>query len=92
MSITVANFMERFVEEFLVDLLKQYPDLCTCDRCKRDIASFALNRLPPKYTTTSLGQLYTKSAVLDSQTRTDIISALILGIKSVQENPRHPVE
>ena len=82
--------METFVMDFLDELLVKYPDICKCKKCKREIASYALNRLPPKYTTTDLGELYTKSSVLDSQSRADIIKALTLGIESVKNNPRHP--
>lgn len=88
----VANSMEAIVSEFLGELLEEYPDVCKCPNCKREMASFALNRLPPKYTTTYLGELYTKSSVLDCQSRTDIVRALTLGIESVKNNPRHPVE
>lgn len=85
----VANYMETFVGEFLEELLERYPEICRCETCKRDMASFALNRLPPKYTTTNRGEVYTKSSVLDTQIRTDIVKALIQGIESVRQNPRH---
>ena len=88
----VANYMETFVREFMEELLEEYPDICQCETCKRDMASFALNRLPPKYTTTHLGRVYTKSSVLDTQVRTDIVRALIQGIESVRQNPRHSVK
>lgn len=85
----VANYMENFVGEFLEELLEEYPEVCRCETCKRDMASFALNRLPPKYTTTNRGEVFTKSSVLDTQIRTDIVKALIQGIESVKQNPRH---
>lgn len=91
MSMKVENSMEAVVREFLDELLEKYPNVCKCEKCKLDITAFALNRLPPKYTTTNLGQVYTKSSILDSQYRADIISAVALGIKSVKNNPRHSI-
>jgi len=88
--IKVQNYMEACVEDFLEDILKNYPEICSCEMCKSDIAAYALNRLPPKYTTTYKGEVYTRSSVLDSQYRTDVLSALVKGIKSVKKNPRHP--
>lgn len=90
MPIKVQNYMEACVEDFLEDILKNYPEICSCEMCKSDIAAYALNRLPPKYTTTYKGEVYTRSSVLDSQYRTDVLSALVKGIKSVKKNPRHP--
>lgn len=92
MPIKVANSMEDIVKDFLDDLLEQYPEVCKCNQCRVDIASFALNRLPPKYTTSSFGEVYTKSSLLDCQYRADIISALTKGIKSVKNNPRHTMQ
>ena len=86
MSMKVENSMEAVVREFLDELLEKYPNVCKCEKCKLDITAFALNRLPPKYTTTNLGQVYTKSSILDIQYRADIISAVALGI-----NPRHSI-
>lgn len=84
------NFMETCVEEFLDEILKNYPEMCGCESCRSDIIAFSLNRLPAKYTTTDLGEVYTRSAVLDGQYRTDVLAALVKGIESVKKNPRHP--
>jgi len=90
LTIKITNFMEICVQEFLDDILKRYPQVCSCGKCKSDIAALALNQLPPKYTTTDRGQLYSKIAILDSQYRTDIYKAIAQAIECVQRNPRHP--
>ncbi len=92
MTTNINNFMEICVAEFLEDILEQYPDICKCKKCQADIMALALNKLPPKYTTTALGQLYLKAATLDSQQRADIHSAIAKGIKCVKHNPRHREE
>ena len=90
MSIKIENFMESCVEQFLEEILEKYPEICGCEMCRADITAYALNRLPPKYTTTNLGEVYTRSSVLDGQYRADVLSALVKGIESVKKNPRHP--
>lgn len=90
MPITVTNFMEVCVVEFMDDVLKSYPDICKCDKCRSDIAALALNHLPPKYTTSDIGNLYSKASILDNQYRTDVFSAIVSSIECVKKNPRHP--
>ncbi|HBT20698.1 MAG TPA: competence protein ComFB [Peptococcaceae bacterium] len=84
--------MEVCVKEFLDDVLKKYPDVCQCDQCRSDIAALALNNLPPKYTTTDLGQIYSKIELLDSQHRTDIYKAVTQAVECVRKNPRHEIK
>ena len=45
----LKNYMEDLVLEKLDDVMAQYPFCCTCDQCKRDIATLALNHLQPRY-------------------------------------------
>ena len=48
----LKNYMEDYVVSKLDEVLAQYPNCCSCDDCKRDIAILALNHLPPKYIST----------------------------------------
>lgn len=64
-------------------------DCCTCDKCRMDIASYALNRLPPKYVATVEGKIYTKLDALSVQYETDMLNALFQGAKVVGKNPHH---
>ncbi len=43
------NLIEDEVIRITNELLKDREDICTCDKCKLDIAAIALNNLKPKY-------------------------------------------
>ena len=45
------NHTEDIVLEYIEDLLKEsdkFNNVCTCQQCLLDMATYALNRLPPK--------------------------------------------
>ena len=69
--------------------MKENLHCCTCERCRADIIAFALNRLPTKYVVTKEGEAYSKIYVLKSQNDMDVMTALAMGARLVNENPRH---
>ena len=86
------NYTEDFVIEYLEEMLEkneQFKDVCTCEQCLLDIASFALSRLPAKYISSSKGNLHTKLQEFEQQLRVDLYSTLTRAINLVKENPRH---
>jgi len=83
------NYMEYAVIEELTSLLETLIDTCKCERCREDMAAYALNRLAAKYVATDLGNAYTKLSQLKVQARTDIIVQLMEALKVVKANPRH---
>ncbi len=84
----LRNYMEVLVFYALDSVLAQHPDVCSCDLCKKDIAAVALNMLPPKYVVTHTGEVYSKASVLQAQSNSDVISAIVQGIIKVSKNPR----
>jgi len=50
------------------------------------MATYALNRLPAKYVTSSKGEAVSKTEELEQQHSADIISVVIKAIKVVSEN------
>ena len=50
--------MEDAVEYQLNKLLPTMPEVCSCDNCKLDMMSYALNRLSPQYVRTDTGALF----------------------------------
>lgn len=83
------NYMEDAIVSELNDVLEQSTDVCRCEKCREDMAAYALNRLPPKYVVTFLGNVYTKLNQLKAQARTDIIVQLMEAAKVVGKRPRH---
>ena len=84
----LINYMEEAVFNKLNDILHDM-DMCTCEKCMLDIVAIALNNLPPKYTATEKGKLYSKTNILIQQFEVDIISEITKAANVVKSNPRH---
>ncbi|HSH36404.1 late competence development ComFB family protein, partial [Schnuerera sp.] len=63
----LRNLMEDEVIHTINKILKDKYDICTCEKCKLDIAAIALNNLKPKYVVTEKGELFGKAYTLDYQ-------------------------
>lgn len=85
------NYTERVVLETIEDLLKrpEFKDICTCEQCLLDIASYALNRLPAKYIASSQGELRTRVTEFENQVQVDVVSTVTRAIEIVSRDPRH---
>ena len=84
----LRNLTEDIVIEELdamIDLL----DVCKCDRCRLDIASYALNRLPAKYVCTTQGELMSKLSIIDTDFKIRVATEVSKGAEIVKRNPRH---
>lgn len=62
---------------------------CKCDKCKRDVYTMALNKLKPKYTSSSSGSVYASVACQDIRYNIEVTRVIIECAKIVGENPRH---
>ncbi|KUO50715.1 MAG: hypothetical protein APF76_15570 [Desulfitibacter sp. BRH_c19] len=84
----VKNTMEILVWQMVNDIVPKFPEVCRCNGCRSDIVALALNQLPPMYVATEIGEVYSKSNILESQYRADIIGALTKAIVKVAASPR----
>lgn len=84
----MKNYMEEIVLSNLDDILVDIK-MCTCDRCKLDIAAKALNDLPPQYIVTQKGEVFSKINNLRAQFEVDIISAITKAAILVKRKPNH---
>ena len=85
----LRNLIEDEVIYTINRLLKDRKDICTCDKCKMDIAAITLNNLKPKYVITEKGKLYGKIDTIDYQFDADLIREIVKAIKIVGDNPHH---
>ncbi|CCQ95987.1 Late competence development protein ComFB [[Clostridium] ultunense Esp] len=85
----LRNLMEDEVIYAINRLLKDKKDICTCDKCKLDIAAIVLNNLKPKYVVTDKGELYGKVDTLDYQFDADLIKEIVKAVNIVGAEPRH---
>jgi len=91
MEVVLKNIMETFVLEKLDEVTDKL-NCCKCQKCRMDIASYALNKLPPKYIATYEGGVYSKLDTLSLQYETDLLKAIYQAAQIVKENPRHQEE
>lgn len=83
------NYMEQIVQQGLDDLLEERTDICTCDQCRTEMITYALNNLPPKYVSSHKGEVYTKVDEMNAQQNADIFKVLIKAVNQISANPRH---
>lgn len=81
----VVNIMEKLVLEKLDAAFSKF-NCCKCDRCKKDVAAIALNKLKPKYVVTEQNRILSYTA---NQPGADVTTALVQAIITVKANPRH---
>ncbi len=83
------NFMEDAVERKVDMVMQNFKDCCTCEECRRDIVSIALNNLKPKYVATDRGEMYARIDDMSVQSEVEVIQALTAAIEIVRKNPHH---
>lgn len=88
MEVILKNMMETLVLQKLEETIDRL-GCCKCQKCRMDIASYALNRLPSKYVATYKGEVYSKLDTLSLQYETDLLSTLYQAAQVVTKNPRH---
>lgn len=81
--------MEELVSEYLEDVLKDRDDVCKCEYCLIDMATYALNKLQPLYYSRHQGMIFSRLEEFENQMRADIITVLITGIEKVSKSPHH---
>lgn len=91
MQIILRNIMEDYVIVILDRILDNL-DCCKCEKCRLDIASYALNRLPSKYVATTQGELMTKLCEFDNNFETQVMASLTLAANVIKKNPKHDME
>lgn len=85
----LKNVMEDAVEYQLNRLLPTMQNVCSCDKCRLDMASFALNRLSPQYVRTDTGALFQKLNNSSQQAEVEVLTTVISAINIISAHPKH---
>lgn len=80
------------VWEVMDSVLDKKPGICRCEKCRADIAAYALNQLSPHYAASKLGEVLVKTGSLDRDMNVAILVALTEAMEKVGANPRHEKE
>lgn len=83
----LQNLMEETVLEKIDSIWKEENRFCKCDKCKYDIAAFALNRLPARYVSTLAGAMLHKFESQTTQTDAEITAVVYRAIQVIGEEP-----
>ena len=54
----IKNYMEDLVWGQLDAVIARHREVCTCEKCRYDIAALALNFLPPRYIASDKGETH----------------------------------
>lgn len=85
----IFNVMEEFVNNKIQEMLPD-TDCCTCDKCLDDARALALNKLAPKYVSTSKGELFSRlNSEKEKQYSIDLNIAVLSALEFVASHPRH---
>ena len=87
--IIFKNLMEDYVMKTLDHMIGNL-DCCRCEKCRLDMVSYALNRLPSKYVATTQGEIMTKIFEFNNtQFETQVMAAITSAALVVKQHPRH---
>lgn len=81
----VINIMEYLVMDKLDAAFEKFK-CCKCDKCKKDVAALALNRLQPKYMVVAKDHI---SDYISKQMSAQVTTAIVQAILIVRASPRH---
>lgn len=84
----IRNIVAEHVTEHYKTLHARFPSFCGCALCESDVQVYALNRLPPKYVSTTGGGMITGTELELGQGGTDIDLTLMDGFRKVASTPR----
>jgi len=87
----IKNYGEQVVEEILPNILKEFTDICKCQKCINDIKCITLNNLKLSYFASDdeVGSIFFKLKSLQIQYKTYVINEATKAIKIVSQKPRH---
>ena len=83
----LKNHTEVVVRQALQDYLNTNKISCSCERCQTDIITLALNNLPPRYYSSSQGEILTQLKAQGDQVL--IMSEVIRAAQLVSAAPSH---
>ena len=86
----LKNMMEDNVERAIDKLLRTMPNVCSCQDCKLDMATYALNRLQPKYIRSNTGAILHRFDTSTTQSEAEILTAVLSAIDIIGSNPHLP--
>lgn len=83
----LVNLMEETVLDKIDQLWKQTDSYCKCEKCRMDVAAYALNRLSPRYVQSVGGRMLHKFDTGTIQMDAEITAVVFNAIKIIGDDP-----
>lgn len=87
-ELVLVNVIEEFVRLKALDTLENFGG-CTCKTCQLNVSAIALNKLTPRYVTTTTGELLERITALELGNSTEILVEVTKAAIMVKDSPRH---
>ncbi len=84
----LLNAVEAIVKE-KARIMVESTDMCKCRQCYLNVCAIALNKLKPRYITSSRGKMLSSLDVMDYGYQAELTVAIVGAIEMVKKNPRH---
>ncbi len=89
MEYKLSNIAEQLIWQEIDNVLLQKPNACRCDKCRADIAAYALNKVKPQYVVSRKGEVYARTQSLQNSYRVGLLVAITEAVEIVTAYPRH---
>jgi competence protein ComFB len=89
MEYKLTNIAEQLVWQEVDAVLEQKTDACKCNKCRADIAAYALNKVKPHYVVSRQGEVLARTQSLQNVHRVGLLVAITEAVEIVAANPRH---
>lgn len=87
-ELILVNVVESLVRGKARELIKTM-DMCKCDKCFMDVCAITLNRLKPKYVTTTRGELLSQISTFSSNYQSELMVEVLKALVAVKNSPKH---
>jgi competence protein ComFB len=89
----MENAIQEVIAEVYSDLLRMHAGFCSCERCKDDVLTMALNQARPRYVVGDpMGAAVTRVALSTDQIQAEIAVLVFDAMRKVAQTPRHTSE
>ena len=86
----MINVLEEAVRSMFAELCGSYEGFCTCEHCKDDVLTYAMNHTKPRYASYSpLGAAVTRVALMSDSARAELAVTILEAMRKVAASPRH---
>lgn len=90
----MKNALETGVRAIHAELLAKHAGFCSCEHCKADVVSLALNKIRPRYVSqfSPVGEIVTDVFMTYDQSRAELTVLVFDAMRRVASSPNHPAE